>query len=228
LLRRLFALVVLIALVGVGLAVWWRGGAPGGGDVPEALEDVAVAGAVEMALRLNRRLCPGTYLDVVPLVEDGGRIFTIYRTMSEDNLRKQVALPWVSFCSDAESLAPEGVFLKSNPHPRAYGTFARVLGKYVRDEGLMPLQEAIRKLTSLPASVLKIRERGKLEAGYFADIAVFDPAKVQDHSTIENPHQYAVGMQHVFVNGVQVLEDGEHTDAKPGRVVRGPGWTGWR
>lgn len=158
------------------------------------------------------------------LVEDESRIFTIYFTMSEDNVRKQMALPWVSFCSDAESQAPEGVFLQTNPHPRAYGSFARVLGKYVRDEKVLTLEDAIRRLTSFPAANLKIEGRGWLQEGYFADVVVFDPATVQDHATPENPHQYSTGMQHVFVNGVQVLKDGEHTGAKPGRVVRGPGY----
>ncbi len=158
------------------------------------------------------------------LIEDESRIFTIYFTMSEDNVRKEMALPWVSFCSDAESQAPEGVFLQSNPHPRAYGSFARVLGKYARDEGVIPLEEAVRRLTSFPAANLKIEGRGSLKPGYYADVVVFDPATIQDHATPEKPHQYATGMQHVFVNGVQVLRDGEHTDAKPGRFVRGPGW----
>jgi N-acyl-D-amino-acid deacylase len=144
--------------------------------------------------------------------------------MSEDNLRKQVQLPWLSFCSDAESLATEGVFLKSNPHPRAYGSFARVLGHYSRDEKLITLQDAIRRLAALPAENLKIQERGSLKVGYFADVVAFDPEVIQDCATFAQPHQYAVGMQHVFVNGVQVLKDGEHTGAKPGRVVRGPGW----
>lgn len=158
------------------------------------------------------------------LVEDESRIFTIYFTMSEDNVRKQMALPWVSFCSDAESQATEGVFLQSNPHPRAFGSFARVLGKYVRDEKVLTLEDAIRRLTSFPAATLKIEGRGSLKKGYYADIVVFDPAKVQDHATPAKPHQYATGMQHVFVNGVQVLKDGDHTGAKPGRFVRGPGW----
>ncbi len=134
----------------------------------------------------------------------------------------------MSFGSDAEALAPEGPFLKSNPHPRAYGNFVRVLGKYARDEKVLPLEDAIRKLTSLPAENLKIRERGRLQEGYFADVVVFDPAKVQDHATFDKPHQYATGVLDVFVNGVQVLKDGEHTGATPGRVVRGPGWTGWK
>jgi N-acyl-D-amino-acid deacylase len=145
--------------------------------------------------------------------------------MSEDNVRKQVALPWVSFGSDAASLAPEGVFLKSSVHPRAYGNFARLLAKYVRDEHVIPLEEAVRKVTSLPATNLKLDRRGRLAAGYFADVIVFDPATIQDHATFEKPHQFATGMVHVFVNGVQVLRDGEHTGAKPGRVVRGPGYS---
>jgi len=158
------------------------------------------------------------------VIEDGSRVGTIYFLMSEENVKRQVALPYVSFGSDAETPAPEGVFLKSNTHPRAYGNVARLLGHYVRDEKVIPLEEAVRKLTSLPAENLKIRERGRLQEGYFADLAIFDPAKVQDHATYEKPHQYATGMVHVFVNGVQVLKNGEHTGATPGRVVRGPGW----
>jgi N-acyl-D-amino-acid deacylase len=163
-----------------------------------------------------------TVMDLI--VEDNSPIATIYFTQSEEHLRRKAALPWVSFCSDAESLAPEGVFLKSNVHPRAYGSFARVLGKFVRDEKLITLQEAVRKLTALPAENLRLDRRGRLKEDYFADVVVFDPAKVQDHATYEKPHQYASGMVHVFVNGVQVLKDGEHTGAKPGRFVRGPGW----
>ena len=167
-----------------------------------------------------------TAMDLV--IEDDSRVGTIYFLMSEDNVRRQVALPYMSFGSDAEAPATEGVFLKSNPHPRAYGNFARVLGKYARDEKVIPLEEAIRKLTSQPAENLKIRERGRLKEGYFADIAIFDLARIEDHATFEKPHQYATGMRHVFVNGVQVLKDGQHTGAKPGRVVRGPGWKGWK
>jgi N-acyl-D-amino-acid deacylase len=163
-----------------------------------------------------------TAMDLV--IEDDSRVSTIYFLMSEENVKKQIALPYMSFGSDAEAAAPEGIFLKSSTHPRAYGNFSRLLGKYVRDEKVIPLEEAVRKLTSLPAENLKIRERGRLKEGYFADIAVFDPAKIQDHATFEKPHQYSTGMVHVFVNGVQVLKDGEHTDARPGRVVRGPGW----
>ncbi len=163
-----------------------------------------------------------TAMDLV--IEDDSRVETVYFLMSEDNIKKKIALPWVSFCSDAQSLAPEGVFLKFNPHPRAYGNFARLLGKYVRDEGVIPLQEAIRRLTSFPASNLGIRRRGLLKPGYYADIVVFDPQKIQDHATYEKPHQYATGVIDVFVNGTQVLKDGEHTGATPGRVVHGPGW----
>jgi len=163
-----------------------------------------------------------TAMDLV--IEDGSRVSTVYFLMSEDNVRKEVALPWVSFGSDAESLAPEGVFLKSNPHPRAYGNFARLLGKYVRDEKIVPLQEAIRRLSALPAENLKLDRRGALKPGYFADVVVFDPAKIQDHATYEKPHRYSTGVLHVFVNGAQVLKNGEHSGAKPGRAVRGPGW----
>lgn len=165
-----------------------------------------------------------TAMDLVVL--DDSRVGTVYFLMSEENVTKQVALPWVSFGSDAEALAPEGVFLKSNPHPRAYGNFARVLGKYVRDERALTLQDAIRKLTALPAANLKLKKRGELKPGYFADVVVFDPIQITDHATFERPHQYAAGMVHVFVNGTHVLRDGEHTGALPGRVVRGPGWKG--
>ena len=167
-----------------------------------------------------------TAMDLV--IQDDNRVSTVYFLMSEDNIKKQIALPWVSMDSDAESLAPEGVFLKSNPHPRAYGTFARLLGKYVREEKVIPLQEAIRRLTSLPATNLKLKKRGALASGYFADVVVFDPERIIDHATFEEPHQYATGVVHVFVNGTQVLRDGAHTGATPGRVVRGPGWTGWK
>ncbi len=166
-----------------------------------------------------------TMMDLV--VEDDSRVGTVYFLMSEDNVRRQVQLPWMSFGSDAEAEAPEGVFLKSNPHPRAYGNFARLLGRYVRDEGLVPLEEAIRRLTSLPAKNWKLRERGDLQEGYHADVVTFDPATIQDHATFQEPHQYATGMHHVLVNGVFVLRDGEPTGATPGQVVRGPGWTGW-
>ncbi len=163
-----------------------------------------------------------TAMDLV--IKDGSRVETVYFLMSEENLRKLVRLPWISFGSDAGSLAPEGVFLKSAVHPRAYGNFARLLGKYVRDERLVPLEEAIRRLTTLPATNLRLDRRGALRPGYFADVVIFDPATIQDHATFAQPHQFATGVKHVFVNGVQVLKDGEHTGAKPGRVVRGPGY----
>jgi N-acyl-D-amino-acid deacylase len=167
-----------------------------------------------------------TAMDLV--VQDQSRVGTVYFMMSEENVSKKVALPWVSFCSDAGSPAAEGIFLNSNPHPRAYGSFARFLGKYVREEGVVSLEEGIRKLTSLPAENLSIRRRGRLEPGYFADVVVFDPATITDHATFPEPHQYATGVQFVLVNGEIVVRDGQHTGAKPGRVVRGPGWTGWR
>jgi len=162
-----------------------------------------------------------TILDL--MLEDETRVGAVYFLMSEENLVTQMARPWVSFGSDASSQAPEGVFLLSNPHPRAYGNFARLLGRYVRDEGVLSLSEAIRRLTSLPAANLKLADRGTLATGAFADIAVFDPATIADRATFEAPHQLAVGMQHVFVNGVAVLRSGEHTGATPGRAVWGAG-----
>jgi N-acyl-D-amino-acid deacylase len=164
-----------------------------------------------------------TTIDLI--IEDDSRIGTVYFLMSEENVRKKVQFPYMSFGSDEGSFAPEGVFLKSNCHPRAYGNFSRLLGHYCRDEGLLTMEDAIYKLTKLPATNLKISKRGELKEGYFADIAIFDPRTIQDHATYENPHQYSTGMVHVFVNGVQVLRNGEHTEATPGRVVRGPGWT---
>ena len=172
--------------------------------------------------RLKGKSPEETAIDLV--IEDDSRVGTIYFLMSEENVKKQIKLPWVSFCSDTGSFAPEGVFLKSNPHPRGYGSFARLLGKYVRQEKVITLAEAIRRLTSLPAENLKLGHRGRLEKGFYADVIVFDPDKIIDHATFEKPHQYATGMVHVFVNGTQVLKDGEHTGAKPGRIVRGPGW----
>jgi N-acyl-D-aspartate/D-glutamate deacylase len=163
-----------------------------------------------------------TAMDLI--IEDGSRVGTVYFSQSEDVVRKATALPWVSFNTDEASLAPEGVFLKSNPHPRAYGSFARVLGKYVRDEQLITMEAAIRKLAALPSLNLRLDRRGQLKEGFFADVVVFDPKAIQDHATFVEPHQYATGMLHVFVNGEQVLKNGEHTGATPGRVVRGPGW----
>ena len=167
-----------------------------------------------------------TAMDLV--VQDGSRVSTVYFLMSEENVRRQMAIPWVSFGSDGEALAPEGVFLKSSTHPRSYGNFARVLGKYVRDEKILTLQEAVRRLAALPAKNLKITNRGTLRPGNFADVVIFNPATVADKGTFENPQQYATGMVHVFVNGTQVVRNGQHTGARPGRVVRGPGWKGAR
>jgi len=163
-----------------------------------------------------------TMMDLV--VEDGSRVGAIYFLMSEENVKKKIAQPWMAFGSDAESMTPEGVFLLSNPHPRAYGTFARLLGKYVRDEKVISLSEAIRRLTSFPAGNLKIQDRGALKAGYFADVVIFDPATIQDHATFAEPHQHATGVQHVVVNGEVVLADGEMTGARPGRFLKGPGY----
>ncbi len=189
----------------------------------EALKPLTGKTLAEVAA--ERKVSPEeAAIDLV--IEDGSRVETVYFLMSEENVRQEVALPWVSFGSDAASQAPEGNFLKSSPHPRAYGNFARVLGKYVREEKALTLEEAIRKLTSLPAENLKLRQRGSLKTGCYADLAIFDPTTISDNATYEDPQRYATGMRHVFVNGVQVLKDGEHTGATPGRVVRGPGWKG--
>ncbi len=166
-----------------------------------------------------------TAMDLV--IEDDSRVGTVYFLMNEDNVRRETGLSWMSFGSDAESQAPEGVFLKSSTHPRAYGNFTRALGKYSRDEKSAPLADMIRRMTSLPATNLGIKGRGVLRDGYYADVVLFDPAKVQDHATFEKPQQLSTGVRDVFINGTQVLKDGEHTGAKPGRFVRGPGWTGW-
>jgi N-acyl-D-amino-acid deacylase len=163
-----------------------------------------------------------TAVDLV--AEDGSQVGTIFHSISEENLRKVLARPWVSFGSDAAALATEPPFTDREVHPRAYGNFVRLLGRYVRDEKALGLAEAVRRLTSLPADNLRIADRGRLKRGLYADLAVFDPATIADRATYERPHQYAVGMRHVFVNGVQVLRDGEHTGATPGRFVRGPGW----
>ncbi len=162
-----------------------------------------------------------TILDL--LIEDESSISTAYFITAEANICKLIALPWISFGSDEASQAPEGLFLKSMPHPRAYGNFARVLGKYVREEKLLALEAAIRRMTSLPATNLGLNQRGQLKEGYFADVVVFDSATIADKATYEKPHQYAVGVKHVFVNGVQVLKDGAHTNAKPGKALWGPG-----
>jgi N-acyl-D-amino-acid deacylase len=175
----------------------------------------------EVAMMRNKS-SEETAMDLI--VQDSTRVGVAYFLMSEDNVKKQVALPWVSFGSDEASYTPEGVFLKSNAHPRAYGNFARVLGKYTRDEKLMNLQQAVYKLAKLPATHLKLNKRGELKVGNYADIVVFDPATIQDHATFDKPHQYSTGVIHVFVNGVQVLKDGEHTGKKPGKFVKGPGF----
>lgn len=165
-----------------------------------------------------------TIIDLV--VEDGSRVGTVYFLMSEENLEKQIRQPWMMFGSDAAAVAAEGETLKSAKHPRAYGNVARLLGKYVRDESVISLEEAVRRLTLLPVQTLGVTERGRLAPGFYADITIFDPNTIGDRSTFENSHQYAVGVRHVLVNGVPVLTDGEHTGATPGRAVRGPGWVG--
>jgi N-acyl-D-amino-acid deacylase len=172
--------------------------------------------------RIRGTTAEETAMDLI--IQDSTRVGVAYFLMSEENVKRQVAIPWVSFGSDEASYTNEGIFLKSNSHPRAYGTFARVLGKYSRDEKLISLQEAIRKLSKLPATNLKIQKRGELKAGNYADVVVFDPMKIKDNATFDKPHQYAEGMIHVLINGIQVLKDGEHTGAKPGRFVKGPGW----
>jgi N-acyl-D-amino-acid deacylase len=186
----------------------------------DALKPLTGKTLAEVA-RMRGKSPEETAMDLV--IEDGSRVGTIYFLMSENNVRREVALPWVSFGADEESQAPEGVFLKSNPHPRAYGNFARFLGTYVRDEKVVPLAEAIRRLSALPAQNLGLDHRGMLREGYYADVVVFDLAKIAAPATYEKPHQYAKGVMNVWVNGVQVLKDGEHTGAKPGRVVYGPG-----
>jgi N-acyl-D-aspartate/D-glutamate deacylase len=174
--------------------------------------------------RQRKRTPEETAMDLV--IEDNSRVDTVYFMMDEEQVKKNIALPWVSFGSDAASDTPEGAFLLSQPHPRTYGNFARLLGKYVREEKVIPLEEAIRKLAALPATNLGLKDRGYLKPNYFADVVVFDPATIIDHATYEQPHQYATGMKHVLVNGTQVLKDGEHTGAKPGRAVWGRGRKG--
>ncbi len=167
-----------------------------------------------------------TAIDLV--IEDGTRVQVVYFVMSEENISKKIKLPFMSFGSDGGSMAPEGVFLNQSTHPRAYGNFARIFAKYVREEKAITIEDAVRKLTLLPATNLKLKDRGKLQEGYFADVVVFDPATIQDHATFQEPHQLSTGVSHVFVNGVLTIDNGEHTGAKAGRVVRGPGWTGWK
>ena len=171
---------------------------------------------------MRRKSPEETIMDLV--IDDNSRIGVVYFSMLEENVKRQITLPWMAFCSDGGSYSAEGVFLKFSTHPRAYGNFARLLGKYVRDEKVISLEEAVHKLSEFPATNLKLDRRGSLKTGYFADIVVFDQNIIRDNATFENPHQYAIGMEHVFVNGVPVIKDGEHTGAKPGRVVRGPGY----
>ena len=158
------------------------------------------------------------------IVKDNTRVMSVGFSMNAENVRKKISVPWMSFCTDSPSMATEGIFIESHTHPRAYGSFPRVLAKYVREEKVMTIEEAIRKMTSLPAQTLRLDRRGMLKQGYFADVVVFNPETIQDHATYQQPHQYSTGILHVLVNGVPVLKDGEHTGAKPGRVVRGPGW----
>ncbi len=192
------------------------------GFAKDSLKNLYMGKTLGEIAKLHGKSPEETAIDLV--ITDSTRIETVYFLMDEENVKRQIALPYMSFGSDAGSMAPEGVFLKSSNHPRAYGNFARLLGKYVRDEKVIPLEEAVRKLSALPASNLGIKKRGMLKVGNYADVVLFDPEKIQDHATFENPHQYATGMIHVLVNGTIVLEDGEHTGAKPGKVVRGPGW----
>lgn len=174
----------------------------------------------------RRRGCSPAEAIVDLVLQDDSRVNAAYFLMSEDNVRRQLALPWVSLCSDEEALAPRGAFLRQAPHPRAYGAFARFLGHYVRDLGLLPLEEAIRRLTALPARNFRLRDRGVLRPGACADVVAFDPAAIADLATFDQPHRLAEGMQHVVVNGQPVLRDGRMTGARPGRFVRGPGWRG--
>jgi N-acyl-D-amino-acid deacylase len=187
----------------------------------DALKPLTGKTLAEVA-KMRGKTAEETAADLV--AEDGTRVRVAYFVMSEANVTRQMTLPWISFGSDASAQAPEGVFLKSSTHPRAYGTFARVLGKYARDEKTLTLQEAVRRLAALPAANLRIKQRGTLKTGYFADVVAFDPTAIQDHATFAKPQQLATGMRHVFVNGGHVIRDGEHTGATPGRVVRGPGW----
>jgi N-acyl-D-amino-acid deacylase len=187
----------------------------------EALRSLTGKSLAEVA-RMRGTSVEDTIMDLI--VEDDSRVQSVFFTMSEENVRKAVGLNWMSFCSDAGSLAPEGVFLHTSTHPRAYGSFARLLARYVRDERVISLEEAVKRLTSLPADNLGLERRGRIAAGEYADVVIFDPDAIQDHATFERPHQYASGMLHVFVNGQQVIREGEHTGARPGRVVRGRGY----
>jgi N-acyl-D-amino-acid deacylase len=190
----------------------------------EALKPLTGKTLAEVA-RLRGKSPEETAMDLV--IEDHSRVGTVYFLMSEDNVKAGLAQPWVALGSDEGSYEPKGVFLKFQPHPRAYGNFARFLGHYVRDEHVTSLADAVRRLSALPAKNLKLRDRGELKVGNYADIVVFDPATIADHATFDHPQQFATGVRDVVVNGVPVLKDGEHTGALPGQVVRGPGWAGW-
>jgi N-acyl-D-amino-acid deacylase len=186
----------------------------------EALKPLTGKTLAEVA-RSRGESVPDTIMNLV--LEDRSRVGTVYFMMSEENIRKQMRLPWVSFGSDAASMAPEPPFTNSSAHPRAYGNVARLLGHYVRDEKIIPIEEAVRRLSGLPATNLSLDRRGFIREGMFADVVVFDPATIADRATFEAPHQYSTGVNHVFVNGVQVLKNGEHTGAKPGRAIWGAG-----
>jgi len=189
----------------------------------DSLNDLYKGKRLSEISKLHGKNSSETMLDLI--IADQSSIPSIYFLISEDNVKRMLRLPYVSICSDAASIPIEKPFTDSGTHPRTYGSFARLLGKYVRQEKIMTLQEAIRRMSSLPASNLKIKRRGSLKIGHYADIVIFDPVKIKDNATFENPHQYATGVDHVFVNGIQVLKDGTHTNAKPGRCIRGPGFT---
>ena len=161
------------------------------------------------------------------VIEDGTRVGAMYFNQSEAVVRKAVQQPWVSFCTDAVTIAAENQQLLNHRHPRTYGTFPRILGHYVRELGLLTLEQAVHRASGLPATNLSLRKRGFLREGHFADVLVFDPDTIIDRATFKEPHQYSTGMEHVLINGTAVIRDGQHTNATPGRVVRGPGWTGW-
>jgi N-acyl-D-amino-acid deacylase len=173
--------------------------------------------------RLHGKNANETMLDLI--IADRSSVPCIFFLISEDNVKRMLQLPYVSICSDAASVPNEKPFTEGGTHPRTYGSFSRLLVRYVREEKIITLQEAVHRMSSLPASNLKIKKRGTLKVGYYADVVVFDPVKIKDNATFENPHQYATGVEHVFVNGIQVLKNGEHTNEKPGRCIRGPGFT---
>ena len=192
----------------------------------DSLKPIYTGKTLAEAAAIHGKSAEETAIDLV--IADETRVGTAYFMMSEENVKRQIQLPYMSFCSDAGSVMPEGKVLESSTHPRTYGNFARLLGKYVRDEKVISLEEAIRKLSSMPAENMGIRKRGRLVPGYYADVVIFDPATIQDHATFENPHQLSTGVTDVWVNGVQVLSNSEHTGSFPGRAVRGPGWVGYK